>query len=138
MLPREARAKTVSALSLSLKEEKSEGKVLKQFFCSFFSLFFAFFSLFFAFCFFASKAERYTENFSSLLTLVFCVKRNINILTKGERERERGKESARERAQNFLLLFFCILNFGRNPPTARAFVLSLLLLLSAERKMLKR
>ena len=106
MLPREARAKTVSALSLSLKEEKSEGKVLKQFFCSFFSLFFAFFSLFFAFCFFASKAERYTENFSSLLTLVFCVKRNINILTKGERERERGKESARERAQNFLLLFF--------------------------------
>jgi len=136
VLPREARAKTVSALSLSLKEEKSEGKVLKQFFCSFFSLFFAFFSLFFAFCFFASKAERYTENFSSLLTLVFCVKRNINILTKGERERKRKRKRKRESAELSPPLF-CILNFGRNPPTARAFVLSLLLLLS-ERKMLKR
>ena len=134
MLPREARAKTVSALSLSLslKEKKSEGKVLKQFFLF---LFFAFLLLAFSF----QKAENAIQKISlHSLTLVFCVKRNINILTKGERERERGKESARERAQNFLLLFFCILNFGRNPPTARAFVLSLLLLLSAERKMLKR
>ena len=102
MLPREARAKTVSALSLSLslKEKKSEGKVLKQFFLF---LFFAFLLLAFSF----QKAENAIQKISlHSLTLVFCVKRNINILTKGERERERGKESARERAQNFLLLFF--------------------------------
>lgn len=129
MLPREARAKTVSALSLSLKEEKSEGKVLKQFFCSFFSLFFAFFSLFFAFCFFASKAERYTENFSSLLTLVFCVKRNINILTKGERERKRKRKRKRESAELSPPLFLYLKFWKKSSHRARFCVIVVIIII---------
>ena len=129
--------------------------LLKQFFLFLFFPFFPFFSLFCFFAFFdffrlfstffrnfalvRFKKQNATEKESLFIySRLFCVKRNI-ILTKGERGKERETKRKRETRGSAELSppLFCILNFGRNPPTSRAFVLSLLLLLLlSERKML--